>query len=210
MIGERILKRVTDSARLKRGERVLEVGAGEGALTEGLIAGGAKVIAIEKDEELFAVLEGQFPDCELINADALKIDWPPFDKCVSNLPYSISKKFILKLLQQDFKLAVLVLQKEFAEKLAAKPGDKNYGVVSVCAQLCCEVELLDRIPKNAFKPQPKVESRLVRLTPKEKLDRSFLEFITKAFQRRNKKMGDKRVSKLAPKEFLTIYQDNKQ
>lgn len=210
MIDEKVLKKVADSARLKAGEKVLEVGAGEGALTMGLVKRGADVIAIEKDEKLFRVLKEKFPTQEIIGADALKIDWPPFDKCVSNLPYLISKKFVLKLLQQDFKLAVLVLQSEFAGKLAAKPRDKNYGVVSVCAQLCCDVELLDRIPKNAFKPQPKVESRLVRLTPKGKLDAGFLQFVARMFQRRNRKVGDKRVSKLAPKDFLTIYWDNKQ
>jgi 16S rRNA (adenine1518-N6/adenine1519-N6)-dimethyltransferase len=207
MIDEKVLQRVVDAAKLEEGERILEVGPGKGALTK-LLAEKCSVTAIERDKGFYRSLREGFPGIEIIRGNALKIGWPVFDKCVSNLPYLISKKFVLKLLQHDFKLSVLVLQKEFAEKLAAEPGERNYGTVSVCAHAGCKVELLDTIPKNAFKPQPKVESRMVRLTQKKKLDKDFIDFVTLRFQHRNKKLGDKRVRDFSPKEFLSLYYDN--
>ncbi len=209
MVDKRVLERIADSAQIRKGDRVLEIGAGDGILTEELVNRGAHVIAIEIDGRLFESLRARFPSQQLINADALRVRWPPFDKCVSNPPYSISKKLILKLLQHNFKLGVLTLQKEFAEKLAAKPGEKKYGVVSVCTQLCCDIELLGRIPRNAFRPQPKVDSRLVRLTTRLRLDTGFLSFVREMFQKRNKKVGARRVRELRPEDFLTLYQHNK-
>lgn len=207
MIDKQVLGRVVDSAQLEPGDRVLEIGPGEGALTE-LLLKRCSVTAIEKDPAFAGLLTRRFPELKLINADAIKVAWPPFDKCVSNLPYLISKKFLLKLLRHDFKLAVIVLQREFAEKLAAKTGDRAYGVVSVCAQACCDVELLDKIPRNAFRPQPRVESQIVRLSKRTSLDEGFIEFVTKTLQNRNKKMGDKRVRDLSPDELLRIYNGN--
>jgi 16S rRNA (adenine1518-N6/adenine1519-N6)-dimethyltransferase len=207
MADRQVLDRVVEAARLRPGEKILEVGPGHGELT-GLLLETCSVTAIEKDNMLFKEIKERFPRATVINADALKVRWPPFDKCVSNLPYEISKKFLLKLLQHDFELVVLVLQREFAEKLAARPGSKEYGVVSVCAQYCCEVGLLDRIPKNAFKPQPKVESQIVRLKQRERLDKGFLDFVTLQFQRRNKRIGDRRVRDLSPQEFLSLYKNS--
>ena len=208
MIDERILDLIVESANLKKGEKVLEIGPGEGALTMRL-ADKCSVTAIESDDMFIEELELEFPDVKIINANALKIAWPPFDKCVSNLPYAISKKFILRLIKYDFELAVIVLQKEFAEKLAALPGEKNYGVVSIAVQSCCDIELLEKIPRNAFKPQPKVESELVRLTKKKKVDLQFVDFVSKLFQKRNKKLGDKRVRDFSPSELLKAYYDGK-
>jgi 16S rRNA (adenine1518-N6/adenine1519-N6)-dimethyltransferase len=211
MMDSKALAKVIECAQLSDGDVILEVGAGTGALTREL-AKVCSVTAIEKDKTLADSLEQEFKgdhSVRILMGDALKIEWPKFNKCVSNLPYSISKKFVLKLLMQEFNLAVLVLQKEFAEKLIVKPGNKNYGVVSVCAQLCAGIEVLDHIPRNVFKPQPKVESALVRLRSEKRLDNGFLEFVTKLFQHRNKVMrGTKRVNQLTPKEFFTLYGDN--
>jgi 16S rRNA (adenine1518-N6/adenine1519-N6)-dimethyltransferase len=206
MADRQVLAKVIGCAQLVQGDRVLEVGPGHGELTE-LLLKTCSVTAIEKDKMLFKEIKERFPRATVINADALKVEWPPFNKCVSNLPYAISKRFLLKLLQHRFDSAVLVLQREFAEKLAARPGSKEYGVVSVCAQHCCEVGLLDRVPRNAFKPQPKVESQIVRLDQREKLDKGFLDFVTLQFQRRNKKMGDRRVRDLSPHELLSLYKN---
>jgi len=207
MVDQRVLQRVVDSARLKTEDRILEIGPGEGALTE-LLAQICSVTAIEKDTYLAGHVAERFPKVKVIEGDALKEKWPQFDKCVSNLPYHISKRFLLKLLQHDFKLVVIVVQREFAERLAAKPGDKDYGVVSVCAQLCCDVELLDTIPRNAFKPQPKVESQIVRLPQRKKLEKGFLDFVTLKFQKRNKLLGEKRIRDISPEEFYRLYKNS--
>lgn len=206
MTDKKVLEKIVEYAELRPEDNVLEIGPGEGALTE-LLTEKCSVTAVEKDMNLFLEIKKKFPCVNAINADAVKTNWPPFGKCVSNLPYLISKKFLLKLLQREFELAVLVLQEEFAEKLVAKPGSKNYGVVSVCAQLCCDVELLDKVPRNAFKPQPKVESRIVRLRKREKLEKGFLDLVTKIFQKRNKRVDDKRVRDLTPEELLKLYRN---
>lgn len=205
MIDEKFLKLVVSAAELESDDMILEIGPGEGALT-GLLLEKCSVTAIEKDTELFEKLRDKFSSMAVLNEDAIKAEWPVFNKCVSNLPYMISKKFFLKLFQHEFDLAVIVVQREFAEKLVAKPGDKDYGVVSVCAQLCSDVELLDKVPRNAFKPQPRVESQLVRLKQTRVLDKGLLEFVTLHFQQRNKLLGDKRVRELSPNEFLMLYE----
>jgi len=205
MIDEKFLKLIVDAAELDSEDKVLEIGPGEGALSKLLLAK-CSVTAIEKDSELFEELMDKFPSMTIVNADAIKVNWPVFNKCVSNLPYLISKKFFLKLFQHEFDLAVIVVQKEFAEKLVAKPGDKEYGVVSVCAQICSEVELLDKIPRNAFKPQPRVNSQIVRMKQTRILDKGFLEFVTLHIQQRNKLLGGKRIRDITPNEFLTLYE----
>jgi 16S rRNA (adenine1518-N6/adenine1519-N6)-dimethyltransferase len=205
MVDKKVLQRIVDYARLDTDDRVLEIGPGGGFLTE-LLAEKANVVAIEKDKIFYGKLQASYPHVDFIHGDALKVKWPGFDKCVSNLPYRISKKFFLKLIQGDFKLAVIVVQKEFAEKLVAKTGSRNYGFISVAVQLFCDIELLDIIPKNAFKPQPKVQSQVVRLTQKKKADNHFLIFLAKLFQRRNRKMGEKRVKDLSPEEFMAIFE----
>jgi len=205
MVDQRVLQKIVESARPKTEDRILEIGPGGGALTK-LLSKKCKVNAIEKDRVLFGKLQVSYPRIDFILGDALELDWPPFDKCVSNLPYRISKPFILKLLGHKFKMAVLVLQEEFAQKLVTKPGEKNYGAVSVCAQLCCDIELLDKVPRNAFKPQPRVESCIVRLRQKRILERGFLDFVAALFQRRNKKLGNFRVRDLSPQDFLILYE----
>lgn len=211
MVDEKVLEKIVAYSELREGERVLEVGPGKGALTN-LLAEKAGVFAIEKDGDLYEDLLESFKDncrVEVIEGDVLRMPWPPFDKCVSNLPYRISKPFVLRLLKHEFQASVLVLQKEFVDKMVAAPGDRNYGIVSVCCQHCCDLEALDVIPKNAFSPQPKVESQIVRLKMKGILSQDFLDFLNEVFQRRNRKLGDRRVKDYSAKEFCEIYKDGK-
>jgi 16S rRNA (adenine1518-N6/adenine1519-N6)-dimethyltransferase len=204
MIDEKVLSKVVDIADIGKDDKVLEIGPGRGALT-GLLLKKCSVSAIERDGKLIEELKSSYPDLDLIYADAIKADWPRFNKCVSNLPYQISKKFVLKLLQQKFDLCVVVLQREFAKKLVAKPGDKSYGVVSVCAQFCSDMSLLDEIPKNAFRPQPKVKSQIVQIVFKIILEPGFLAFLTRIFQKRNRKLGEKRARDYSPEQLFEIY-----
>jgi 16S rRNA (adenine1518-N6/adenine1519-N6)-dimethyltransferase len=125
-----------------------------------------RVIAIESDARLAAHLRGSLPDAEIVHADALKIEWPAFDVMVSNLPYQISSPLTFRLLATPFDHAVLMYQWEFARRMVAAPGTADYSRLSVGVYVRASCEILERVPRNAFRPQPKVNSALVRLEPR--------------------------------------------
>ena len=145
------------------GKTVLEIGAGDGRLTEKIIEGGAlKVLAIEKDKELASGLKDKFngnPHVDVITDDFLEIEPIHADIIMGNIPYYISSAIIFRLKDYDFERAVLIIQKEFAEKMVAKPNDSNYGRLSVTAQLAFDVELVQKVPRHLFSPAPKVDSK---------------------------------------------------
>ena len=161
-----VLTRQLAAARLSQGDTVLEVGAGLGILTWELSFKARKVIAYESDMRLGAFLREGLPmNVDLRIADALEEEWPPFDKMVSNVPYSISSPLLFKLIASDFAAAVLLLQREFAERLVARPRTKDYGRLTVATARLATVELLEVVPPTAFHPQPKVDSALVTIVP---------------------------------------------
>lgn len=155
---------------------VIEVGPGPGGLTRALLAAGAsRVIAVERDgrciealEDLSAAYPGRL---KVVEGDALETDLsalgPPPRKIVANLPYNISAPLLIGWLKRidDFTGLTLMFQKEVAHRLAAAPGSKDYGRLSVMSQWLCEVEVLFNIDKRAFTPPPKVASSVVGLTP---------------------------------------------
>ncbi|RLG57870.1 MAG: 16S rRNA methyltransferase, partial [Candidatus Hydrothermarchaeota archaeon] len=124
LIDERVLKREVEYAELSSKDVVLEIGSGFGSLTKFLVEKAKKVYAIERDSTLIEVLKSYViaKNLEIIQRDALRITFPEFNKCVSNLPYVISSPITFKLLKHDFEKAILTYQKEFAERLIAKPG----------------------------------------------------------------------------------------
>jgi 16S rRNA (adenine1518-N6/adenine1519-N6)-dimethyltransferase len=145
---------------------VLEVGAGLGILTWELAARSRRVVAYESDQRLAEYLRPDLPaNVELRAVDAIEDGWPPFDKMVSNVPYAISSPLLFKLLGSDFALAVLLLQREFADRLVARPRTKAYGRLTVAAARLASVELLEVVPPSAFHPQPRVDSALVSIVP---------------------------------------------
>jgi 16S rRNA (adenine1518-N6/adenine1519-N6)-dimethyltransferase len=154
------------------GRRVLEIGPGEGPLTGALLDRGAIVIAIELDPALCAVLAlrfaGEIEDGRLIliHGDAVKCHIPPFDVVVANLPYSASSKITFRLLDIGFEAAVLMFQKEFAQRMIAVPGTPRCGRLSVMVQTYADVKPLLDLSPNAFRPKPKVRSWIVRLIPR--------------------------------------------
>ena len=170
LINEDLMSKVVSYASLSRRDIVLEIGPGLGFLTEKIASQAKKVIAVEIDPEMACMLERR-----LINMENLKIlmgdifDVAPttFRKVVSTPPYSISTRIILWLWNKEIECSVLVLQEELAQKLVACPGSKGYGRLSVNVHCRADVELLDRISKEMFWPSPKVDSRIVRLTPKK-------------------------------------------
>lgn len=183
---------------LTKDDVVLEIGPGIGTLTIELAKRVKKVIAIEQDSNICQILENRLKkenidNVELINDDALNVEFPKFDKIISNLPYQISSPITFKFLDYDFDLAVLMYQKEFANRMNGKVGTKNYSRLSAMLYFKCDVEKLTDVSSESFIPKPKIDSTVVKLTPKENKiseeDFKIYSKFTKAlFQHRNKKI----------------------
>jgi 16S rRNA (adenine1518-N6/adenine1519-N6)-dimethyltransferase len=194
-----ILTRIIEVARLSRDELIVEIGPGHGRLTKMLSEHVNKIIAIELDEDLFEKLKIELTDyqnVELIHGDALKYHYEnlPDFKVVANIPYYITTPAIFKLLDAGKKLLsmTLTLQKEVAERLIAKPGGKDYGVLSIMVQYRAKPRLEFIIPKGAFRPVPKVDSAVIHMNILEKPlvelkdEKLFKSVVKTAFSQRRK------------------------
>jgi len=191
-----LLQRMISYASITKNDVVLEVGAGLGFLTQLLSHGCKKVIAVEVDPKLIKILREQLyglQNVDLIEGDILRLSVPSFNKVVSTPPYSISSPLLFWLLERKFDSAVLTFQKEFAERLVASVGSKEYGRLTVTTYYRGEVELLDHVPRNMFYPPPDVDSMVVRLRPRKppfqvENEETFLELVQTLFTQRNKKV----------------------
>lgn len=196
-----ILNEIIAKSGIKPTDTVLEIGPGTGNLTMLLLEAARKVIAIELDPRMVAQLLKRVGVSEyqnklqLIQGDVLKQQLPPFDLCVANIPYQISSPIVFKLLTHKplFKCAVLLIQREFAMRLVAKPNSEFYCRLSVNVQLLSKVEHIMKVSKKNFCPPPKVESSVVRIEPKNPLpDINYLEWdglLRICFGRKNKTLG---------------------
>lgn len=189
----RILGRIVDALDPVPGETVLEIGPGRGSLTETLLARGLNVVAIEKDRELAAAL--QRPQLQILEGDALRLEWPRVAKVVGNIPYYITSPLIDKALTPPLpERVVFLVQAEVADRLAATPGTKTYGALSVGVQAVCRVEKLFEVAPGSFRPPPKVRSAVVRLTPlaqplvRPEEIQPFRSFVTACFSQRRKQL----------------------
>jgi len=163
-----VARRMVEYAEVAEDDVVLEVGPGHGEVTRYLVERAGRVIAVEKDPRLAEGIRLRFRDrVEVVEADVLEIELPEFTKCVSSLPYRISSEFTVKLLEHTFRSAVLLYQKEFGERLAAGPGSKAYSRLSVYVYCRADVELLETVPRDAFRPRPAVDGVLVRFQPRD-------------------------------------------
>ena len=190
-------KKIIKYADLTKNDTVLEIGPGIGTLTIKLAEEAKKVIAIEQDTAIFNILRERLENegidnVELINGDAVKVDFPPFNKIVSNLPYQISSPITFKFLNQDFDLAILMYQKEFADRMNGKVGTKEYSRLSAMLYFKAEVDFLTNVSRESFIPSPKVDSAVVKLTPKkdgtsEEDFKIYSKVVKALFQHRNKK-----------------------
>ncbi|MBD3260133.1 MAG: methyltransferase [Candidatus Altiarchaeales archaeon] len=195
-----LLQEIADYADIGRQDIVLEVGAGEGNLTAVLASKAGTVIAFEKNRKhLRKAYDKNLVNAEFKPEDALKTKWPRFNKMVSNIPYSVSKKIVLKLLEHDFEVAVMCVQKEFAQKIIAKAGEGNYRVISVAVQTTCEASVLCEIKSSEFTPKPKVDSAVIKLVKKRRLPEGYIKFLTKHFNQKNKKI--KKINPDAPEKI---------
>lgn len=169
-----ILDRIAEALGPSPGDLVLEIGPGQGDLTEALAARGARVVAIEKDRDLVPLVRERLPHVTVLEGDALELDWreaagigPGDDMLVTgNIPYNITTPLLDRALTPPRpRRIVFLVQKEVADRIVAGPGSKTYGALSVGVQAVARIEKLFPVPAGAFHPPPKVDSAVIRLTP---------------------------------------------
>ncbi len=154
-----------------KGKSVLEIGAGDGRLTDTLAYAGAKVTALEIDERLIALLKKRFArrrSVKIVEQSVLDFEFTPFKYIYGNIPYNLSTPILLKTLESNFEHAVFMVQAEFGERLIAKAGTRNYSRLSVTLQSRAKAEIVNFVPKECFYPIPEVDSLLLHITPKKK------------------------------------------
>jgi 16S rRNA (adenine1518-N6/adenine1519-N6)-dimethyltransferase len=188
-----LAQRSVAAAGVSPGDEVLEVGGGTGVLTRQIAARGAQVRVIEVEPALARHLEGlRLPGVHVEQADALVVPLGGPAKVVANLPYSISTRMVERLVRARPQVMVLLLQREFADRLAARPGSKAWSRLGALVQFEYAVELLEEVPPHVFSPQPKVHSALVRLTlrpgPRAAQARDFRHLVGRLFAARRKKV----------------------
>jgi len=173
LIDKNIVHKIVRLAELQPGETVLEIGPGRGILTEALLDSSGLVVAVELDAALCARLRstlGRRSNFRLIEGDALAFEYAQMPSpflVVANLPYYVSTPLLFRLLEERQRIdrLVLMLQEEVVARLAAAPGGKDYGALSIAAQFYCEVRRAFRVPPTCFRPKPRVGSAVVVLTP---------------------------------------------
>ncbi len=169
----RILGRIADAAELGPADTALEIGPGKGTLTRELAARAGRVVAIETDRRLAQELTQSFAgsNVAIITGDALRVEWPAAEVVCGNIPYQITSPLIARaLLPPRPRAIVFLMQKEVAERLAARPDTPEYGALSVGVQLVADVEQLFAVKAGAFRPPPQVDSAVVRIVPKQERD----------------------------------------
>lgn len=194
LINHQTLLKILNYADLSENDTVLEIGPGIGTLTIPMARKAEKIITIEQDPQIATILEKRLLKLGISNVtvlmgDATKVDFPYFNKVVSNLPYQISSPITFKLLENDFDFAILMYQLEFAERMVAKPGNSNYSRLSLMLHFCADIEMLLKVPRDDFFPQPKISSALIKLTPNKKaeIDKFFKNVTRALFQHKKKK-----------------------
>ena len=200
LINENIKHKIIDAAQLSPDDTVLEIGPGLGALTEKIVETGAELFAVEKDPALAAHLPHLInaKNFHLIQDDFLTYDLrelPRITKVIGNIPYNISTPIIKKLLahQAHLQTALLTTQWEFAKRLTAKPGTKDYGSLTCLVQYYAETDILFKINARSFRPAPKVASCFIKLQFRKHTacvqdERLLFRIIHTAFQQRRKKV----------------------
>ena len=198
-----VLDKIVTSADVGSGDLVVEIGPGVGALTQALAKKAGHVIAVELDKTFVPVLADLFADepVTIVQGDILKIDLPSFIlpyshmkfKAVANLPYYITTPAIFNLLEGEivFESITVMVQKEVANRMAAKPGTKDYGALTLAIQYYADASLVANVPVNCFMPRPGVDSAVVMLDvlkkPRIETDKEmFFKVVKAAFSKRRK------------------------
>ncbi len=234
LVKGKTLERIAQAACGDHTPLAVEIGPGRGALTGRLLAHADRVAAIELDPALAAHLRDRWPDksrLDVLEANALQVDWSQWGAgvLVGNLPYYVATPIVSRYVRAPGLLtrAVFLIQKEVAERIAAKPGGREYGYLSVECQFFAQTEYLFTVAPGAFQPPPKVDSAAIRLTPRSELaieDReSFLSFVSTCFRQKRKTLRNnlagvypaeryesrpevsRRAEQLSVEEFADLY-----
>lgn len=228
---------LVQEAELRDDDTVLEVGPGLGFLTSALAKKARRVIAVEKDRTLAAHLKEKFSaskNVTIVQGDALATSIPDGAKIVSSPPYNISSRLIIMILSSAFKAATLLLQEEFANRLAAPSGSRDYGRLTVMLQCKAKAKLIKKVPRSSFYPRPRVDSAIVNIEPSKETPtiengQVFTELVRMLFTQRRRKLEgvlgrylsrqfpcharellnttpipEKRVFETSPEEFVTL------
>ena len=199
---DNIIAKIAEAIPAKEGERVIEIGPGTGALTEALVDQFKDIVAVELDERAIEVLEEKFEGLDIHHENVLDVNWEDLSigkektHVVGNLPYYITSQILFSLLESREYLsdALLMMQKEVAERLVSDIRTKDYGILSVQTQLMCTPEILFPVSRHCFSPQPNVESAIVKLTfDKGALncsDKHLKTVVRTAFNQRRKKLSN--------------------
>ncbi len=169
---ENVIEKIAEAIPAEAGDRVIEIGPGTGALTGALVKRFDDLLAVELDERAIELLNRKFEGLEIRHANVLDVDWGELSAgkskthVVGNLPYYITSQILFSLLAHRHLLsdAILMMQKEVAERLVSDIRSKAYGILSVQTQLMSSPEILFPVSRHCFSPQPNVDSAMVKLT----------------------------------------------
>ncbi|HEY5576050.1 MAG TPA: 16S rRNA (adenine(1518)-N(6)/adenine(1519)-N(6))-dimethyltransferase RsmA [Clostridiaceae bacterium] len=219
LIDDTVLEDIIAAADISPEDLVIEIGPGVGTLTKLLLKKAKKVCAIELDDKLIPILHEElkeFGNLEVIHGDALKVDFNEIIgdeksvKVVANLPYYVTTPIISRLLKGNYSFSsiTIMIQKEVAERIAAKPSTKDYGALTLLVQYHSTVEIVRKVSPDAFIPQPKVESMVIKLNklPGPRVDVAdvdlFFKVIRESFNMRRKTLSNSLKNMKIDKEKL--------
>ncbi|MAO66008.1 MAG: ribosomal RNA small subunit methyltransferase A [Balneola sp.] len=197
-----VLFQIMDAVEAEESDRVIEIGPGTGALTKWLAERHPNLHVIELDQRAVQVLKKEFNNITIHQQDVLKVNWEEMvdpdtnNIVVGNLPYYITSPILFDLLENRelFSEAILMMQKEVAERLVAEPSSKQYGILSVQTQLFCTPEILFDVAPHSFSPPPKVDSAVIKLRFDKKTsgfsDKTLKSVVRTAFNQRRKKLSN--------------------
>ena len=221
LVDSNVLNAILDSAKLGKDEVVYEIGTGNGILTAELCTRAGSVISCDVDKDMITATKGilgKYDNLTLLHADGFKFD-VTFDVFMSNLPYSKSRRALEWLATRKFNRAVVMVQKEFAMKILSNSGS-NYRAVSALAQHCFDMEIIMNVNRNSFNPKPRVDSILLKIVQKRRVDSDVVKALKFLFSYRGKKVSsvarkfkirdinnidiDKRIEQLTPSEAIGL------
>jgi len=196
-----ICRRIVDSIKPGPDDYIIEIGPGQGALTQFINgASPARFSVLEMDDSLALRLEEDYPNIDVVRTDALKFSWESLNegpcKIIGNLPYNVGSKLIWDIVStvKTYEKAVFMVQHEVAKRLTAEPGNKAYGGLTAWVKNFAETKYLFKVPPTVFRPQPKVDSAVVAFTPLTKKEmpenpEALSRLIKMLFQKRRKQLS---------------------